>query len=67
MLVVSILVIMVVSRFTKAATAEQLQGLTFSSITSEQRAASRASWNNWDLFHTGVILALTVAFYIYFW
>ncbi len=67
MLVFSILIIMIVSRFTQAAPAAQIQGLTFSSISSEQRAASRASWNGWDLFHSAVILALTVGFYIYFW
>ncbi|WP_340114812.1 sodium:solute symporter [Maribellus mangrovi] len=67
MLVFSILVIVVVSRFTPSASAAQIQGLTFKSITKEQKMASRASWNGWDLFHTAVILALTVAFYIYFW
>ena len=67
MLVVSILVIVIVSRFTQAAPAAQIQGLTFASASPEQRAATRASWNHWDLVHTGIILALTVAFYIYFW
>ena len=67
MLAFSILVILVVSRFTEAAPAAQIQGLTFGSSTAEQKAATRASWNGWDIFHTAVILGLTVAFYIYFW
>jgi solute:Na+ symporter, SSS family len=67
MLVFSILVILIVSRFTEAATAAQIQGLTFGSSTAEQKAATRASWDGWDIFHTVVILGLTVAFYIYFW
>jgi SSS family solute:Na+ symporter len=67
MLVFSMLVIMIVSRFTEAAPAEQIKGLTFGSATPEQKAATRASWNRWDLFHTAVILGFTVAFYIYFW
>ncbi len=67
MLVVSILVIIIVSRFTAAAPAAQLQGLTFSSASDEQRAATRASWNHWDLMHTAIILGITVVFYIYFW
>ncbi len=67
MLLFSILVIIVVSRFTKAAPAEQIVGLTFGSATAEQKAATRASWNSWDVFHTVVILAFTIAFYIYFW
>ncbi len=67
MLAFSILVIMIVSRFTEAAPAAQIQGLTFGSATAAQKAATRASWNSWDIFHTAVILSLTVAFYIYFW
>jgi len=67
MLLFSIFVIIIVSRFTKAAPAEQIVGLTFGSATAEQKAATRASWNSWDIFHTVVILAFTVAFYIYFW
>jgi SSS family solute:Na+ symporter len=67
MFVVSILVIIIVSRFTKSASTEQLQGLTFRSINPLQKAQSRASWNKWDVIHTVIILAITVAFYIYFW
>lgn len=67
MLVLSLLVIFVVSQFTEQAKAEQLQGLTFASITPEQKAASRASWNHWDIIHSAIILGITVVFYIYFW
>jgi SSS family solute:Na+ symporter len=67
MLVVSMLVIMIVSRFTKAAPDSQLVGLTYASATSEQNADTRASWSKWDLIHTVIILGFTVAFYIYFW
>jgi len=67
MLVLSLLVIFVVSQFTTPAKAEQLQGLTFASVTPEQKAASRASWNHWDLIHSAIIIGITVVFYIYFW
>ncbi|MBN1926877.1 MAG: sodium/solute symporter, partial [Prolixibacteraceae bacterium] len=67
MLVVSILVIVVVSRFTKAAPAAQIEGLTFKSVTPAQKAVTRASWNGWDVFHTMIIIVITVVFYIYFW
>lgn len=67
MLVFSLLVIVVVSQFTKQAEASQIQGLTFASITPEQKAASRASWNRWDIVHTVIILGITTVFYIYFW
>jgi SSS family solute:Na+ symporter len=67
MLVLSLLVIFVVSQFTKQAEASQIQGLTFASISPEQKAATRASWNHWDVAHTLIILGITTAFYIYFW
>ncbi len=67
MLVLSLLVIIVVSQFTPKAEKAQLQGLTFASITPEQKAATRASWNHWDLIHTVIILGITTVFYIYFW
>ncbi len=67
MLILSLLVIFTVSQFTKQAEANQIQGLTFASVTGEQKALSRASWNRWDVMHTFIILGFTVAFYIYFW
>ena len=67
MLVACMLIVIVVSMFTKPAPAEQILGLTFGSTTPEQKAATRASWNHWDVIHTVIILGITVAFYIYFW
>ncbi len=67
MLIFSILVIMIVSRFTKSAPASQVEGLTFHSATAAQKAATRASWNKWDIIHTVIILGFTIAFYVYFW
>ena len=46
---------------------EQVQGLCFGTATEEQKAVTRASWNKWDVIHSVIILAFTVAFYIYFW
>ena len=62
-----IIVVIVVSLATKAPTAEKIQGLVFSTATKEQKAATRASWNHWDIIHTVIILAITGAFYWYFW
>lgn len=67
MLVFSMLVVMIVSKFTPAAPAAQIEGLTFASATAEQKAASRASWNKWDVINSVIIIGFTVAFYIYFW
>lgn len=67
MLVVSMLVIMIVSRFTESAPDDQIVGLTYSSATKEQNEYTKASWSKWDIIHTSIILALTLAFYTYFW
>ena len=67
MLVVCCLVVIVVSLATEAPDQKKIQGLVFGTSTPEQIAATRASWNKWDVFHTIVILGFTVAFYIYFW
>jgi len=57
----------VVSLFTAKPAAEQVQGLVFGTATAEQKAVTRASWGTWDIIHSVFILAVTVAFYIYFW
>ena len=57
----------VVTLFTPKPTDEQVKGLCFGAATEEQKAATRASWGVWDIVHTCIILAVTVAFYIYFW
>jgi len=67
MLVFCLLVVWVVSLVTPQADPKQIQGLVFGTSTPEQRAATRASWNGWDIFHTIVILGITAAFYWYFW
>jgi SSS family solute:Na+ symporter len=67
MLVVCMLMIVGISAFTPAASAGKIQGLTFGSVTPEQKAVSRASWNRWDVIHTCIILTITILFYIYFW
>ncbi|WP_319264961.1 sodium:solute symporter [uncultured Draconibacterium sp.] len=67
MLLVCLVVVIVVSLLTEAPDEKKIQGLVFGTSTPEQKATTRASWNGWDVFHTAVILGLTVAFYIYFW
>jgi SSS family solute:Na+ symporter len=45
---------------------EKLTGLTYATETQEQRRASRASWNQWDVINSALVLALILAAYIYF-
>ena len=61
------IVVIVVSLTTKAPTAEKIQGLVFGTATKEQKAATRVSWDHWDIIHTVIILSITAAFYWYFW
>lgn len=67
MLVFCLVVAIVVSLFTQKPDEAKIQGLVFGTSTTEQRAATHASWNHWDIIHTVIILGITVAFYIYFW
>jgi SSS family solute:Na+ symporter len=62
-----VIVVILVSLFTQAPSAEKIQGLVFGTATPEQKATTRASWNRWDVIHTCIILGITAAFYIYFW
>ena len=65
--VICIVSIIIISLFTKKPTPEMLRGLVYGSGTPEQVAETRSSWNNWDLFHSAVIIIITIAFYAYFW
>jgi SSS family solute:Na+ symporter len=63
---VSALTLIVVSRATPAPSPQALGGLTFSTVTPEQRLASRRSWNQWDVVNSAAVLALIAAAYLYF-
>ena len=67
MLLACIIIVILVSMYTKPAPLAQIEGLTFGSTTEDQRAATRASWDKWDVIHTCIILGITVLFYMYFW
>ncbi len=54
----------VVSAFTKAPTKEQISAISFSG---NYKQMIRESWNIWDVVATLGVVALCAAFYIYFW
>ncbi|WP_339896770.1 sodium:solute symporter [uncultured Gilvimarinus sp.] len=56
-----------VSCFTKRAPDSQIAGITYGSISAEQRAEIKAGITKWDIFHTVVIIAITVGIYVRFW
>lgn len=65
--VIVIVVMLVVSVFTERPQLAAIQGLYIGSATAEQKAITRASWNNWDLINSAIIITVVMIFYIYFW
>ncbi len=55
--------VIIASMFTRPASDAQLQGLTYGSISREQRAEIRASIDRWDVIHTVVIVGITAFIY----
>jgi SSS family solute:Na+ symporter len=61
------ILIFVVSSFTPKASDERLKGLTYSTITEEQKADVHKGESAWDLIHSGIVLAIVASIYWYFW
>ena len=57
---------LVVSYATPAPAEERLVGLTYATVTAEQRRQSRSSWSREDVTASGVVLLLILAAYLYF-
>jgi SSS family solute:Na+ symporter len=55
-----------VSYATAPPPAGRLVGLTYGTITPDQRRESRASWNRWDATSSAIVLVLIGAAYLYF-
>ncbi|MFW6222920.1 MAG: sodium:solute symporter [Bacteroidota bacterium] len=62
-----IFLMIIISAVTPVADPLKIQGLYIGSATPEQKALTRASYNNWDLFHSAVIIIAVIMFYAYFW
>jgi len=63
---VSVAVLVGVSWMTPPPPAARLTGLTYATVTRQERRESRASWNRWDVINSGVVLLLIAAAYAYF-
>ncbi len=63
---VSIVIIVGVSLMTAPPPADKLRGLTYWTLSDENRRSTRASWNRWDIFHTCMILGIILVLYLYF-
>lgn len=62
----SIVIMVVVSLMTPKPKLEQIRGLTFATTVAEDRAASRASWNKWDVILTAGVLIIIISIFMYF-
>jgi len=62
-----IIIMVVTSMVTPKADPVAIKGLYIGSASAEEKAVTRASWNNWDLLFSGIIITVIIAFYIYFW
>jgi solute:Na+ symporter, SSS family len=63
---VSSAVMIAVSLMTAAPDARQIQGLTYGTVTDEDRRASRRSWNAIDVIASCVVIAAIISAYVYF-
>lgn len=61
------LLVIGVSFFTKQASDEQVAGLTYGSISKEQRKEIREGIDKWDIIHTLIIFGITAFIYVRFW
>jgi solute:Na+ symporter, SSS family len=62
----SIAIMVIVSLNSPKPSEEQIKGLTFATTVAEDKAASRASWNKWDVILSLIVLAVILAVFIYF-
>lgn len=62
----SIVLMVTVSLLTAKPNEEQIRGLTFATTVAEDRAASRASWNKWDVILSLIVVVIVVSIFVYF-
>jgi SSS family solute:Na+ symporter len=59
-------VMVVISYLTSEPAYDKINGLTYGTLTDEDRRESRASWNKWDVIWSAAVLAAIIAAYLYF-
>jgi len=64
--VVCIVVMIVVSYATEPPSYQKISGLTYATVSAEDRKKSRASWTYADVVASAIVLAIIVAAYLYF-
>ena len=66
LLIVTIVLMVLISLLTKAP-AKEKERFTAYGATPEEKAATRSSWNKWDVVHTVIICGIVAVFYWCFW
>jgi SSS family solute:Na+ symporter len=59
-------VMVVVSHLTNEPAYDKINGLTYGTLTDEDRRASRATWSRWDVIASCAVLSAIIAAYLYF-
>lgn len=62
----SIALMIIVSLLTPKPGEDHIKGLTFATTVAEDKAASRASWNKWDVILSLIVIAFIVSVFTYF-
>ena len=62
----SIGVMVTVSLLTPKPSEEQIRGLTFATTVAADKAASRASWNKWDVILSLIVVVIILSIFTYF-
>jgi SSS family solute:Na+ symporter len=65
-LVISTVVMLVVSYLNEAPAYEKIQGLTYGTVTTEDKKVSRSSWTYLDVITSLLVLVLIITAYLYF-
>lgn len=65
-LLVCSVVIVAVSYLTNEPAYDKISGLTYATLTEEDRRESRASWTTWDVIFSVALVAIILAVYLYF-
>ncbi|MEM9821857.1 MAG: sodium:solute symporter [Bacteroidota bacterium] len=66
MFIACVIVCIVVSLLTPAPSAAQLEGLTFGTLTAEQKASAKDSYSKWDIIASVVLVLVIIGILAYF-
>jgi len=64
--VVSVVVLVGVSYATEPPAESRIAGLTYATVSDEERRTSRSSWGRIDVVNSAIVLLLILAAYLYF-